>query len=117
MFLKFSLYWIGIHVVKQEVIVVDKDDTSEAGPSNSRTNTSTSANNDMPGIPPKPKGIFPTVKKIKSFVDFRKAKGKQWKKCVSSKNSDDEKSKERNVCINIVLLEWNIKERILFPLV
>lgn len=93
--------------MKQDVIVVDNDNTSEAGPSTSG------------GLPAKPRGLFPVVKTIKSLADYRKDKGKQWKKSVSSKLSDEKKlnakSKERDVCINIGLLEWNIKESLLKP--
>ena len=88
----------------QELIVVEKDDKAELG--------SPSASTQQPS---KPKGLFATVNKIKLFVDFRKAKGKQWKKSVSPKNSDEGKSKEHEVCINIGLLEWNYKENILKP--
>ncbi|CAB4011888.1 Hypothetical predicted protein [Paramuricea clavata] len=108
MFIKVFVF-VGIdHLAKQEIVVVEKD---EAGPSSSSRTS---------GLPTKPKGLFPTTKKIKSFAEYKKGKGKLWKKSVSSKNSDEDKlqvakSKERNVCINIGLLEWNIKESILKP--
>jgi len=92
---------------------LEKDDESEGGPSTS--NGRFRANNETLQPPSKPKGLFPTVKKIKSFSEFRKAKGKQWKKSVSPKSSDERKSKEREVCINIGLLEWNCNENILKP--
>lgn len=94
----------GLHIAKQELIVVEKDDEAELGVPSTSTQQ-----------PSKPKGLFPTGKKIKSFADFRKAKGKQWKKSVSPKNSDERRSKEREVCINIGLLEWNYKENVLKP--
>ena len=92
-----------------------KDNESEGGPSTSTGRLG--GNNDLPHQPSKPKGLFPTAKKIKSFAAFRKAKGKQWKKSVSPKDSDSDggKSKEREVCINIGLFDWNYKENILKP--
>jgi hypothetical protein len=107
-FIKVFVF-VGIdHLAKQEIVDVEKD---EAGPSSSSRTS---------GLPTKPKGLFPTTKKIKSFAEYKKGKGKQWKKSVSPKNSDEDKlqvakSKERDVCINIGLLEWNIKESILKP--
>ncbi|CAB4011627.1 HEG-like 1, partial [Paramuricea clavata] len=60
------------------------------------------------------------VEKDEAGPKYKKGKGKQWKKSASPKNSDEDKlqvanSKERDVCISIGLLEWNIKESILKP--
>ena len=104
---------LGKQTSSKEVTVVDKPETtSETGRSTSRANT-------FNGIPSKPHGLFPAVKKIKSFADFKKSKGKQWKKSVSTNSSHEnklnDKAKERDVCINIGLLEWNIKQNLLKP--
>lgn len=50
-------------------------------------------------------------KKVKSFNEFKKAKGKEWKSHVSKK----EKNMDGNVSINIGLYEWNCKDRKLKP--
>ncbi|XP_028412774.1 uncharacterized protein LOC114535677 [Dendronephthya gigantea] len=87
---------------------------SEEGPSTSFGKTTLDYSTQ--GVP---KGLHPTGRNIKSFADYRKAKGKQWKKSVSTKNPDKDKpntkSKERDVCINIGLLEWNSKDNVLKP--
>jgi hypothetical protein len=73
-FIKVFVF-VGIdHLAKQEIVDVEKD---EAGPSSSSSSRTS-------GLPTKPKGLFPTTKKIKSFSEYKKGKGKQWKKSVSN---------------------------------
>ena len=61
-FIKVFVF-VGIdHLAKQEIVDVEKD---EAGPSSSSRTS---------GLPTKPKGLFPTTKKIKSFAEYKKGK-------------------------------------------
>jgi hypothetical protein len=80
-FLKVFVF-VGIdHLAKQEIVDVEKD---EAGPSSSSRTS---------GLPTKPKGLFPTTKKIKSFAEYKKGKEKQWK----------------NLCHQKILMKTNFK--------
>ena len=59
----------------------------------------------MPG--PSTKSHVPTEKAPKSFLSFRKNKGKEWKSLVSKSDPGGKKRKEADVVINIGLMEWN----------
>ena len=54
-------------------------------------------------------------KKVKSFSEFRKSKGQQWKSLVSKTSEKKGKNKEGNVQISIGLFEWNLKHMKLKP--
>ena len=54
-------------------------------------------------------------KKVKSFSEFCKSKGKQWKSLVSKTSEKKGKNKEGNVQISIGLFEWNLKHMKLKP--
>ena len=54
-------------------------------------------------------------KKVKSFSEFHKSKGKQWKSLVSKTCGKKGKNPEGNVQIQIGLFEWNLKDMTLKP--
>ena len=54
-------------------------------------------------------------KKVKSFSEFHKSKGKQWKSLVSKTCGKKGKNPEGNVQIQIGLFEWNLKDMKLKP--
>lgn len=56
-------------------------------------------------VPQEP--IAEAKKKVKSFEEFRRSKGKQWKSLVSK--TSEKKGKNDKVQIIIALFEWNLK--------
>lgn len=56
---------------------------------------------------PSTESHVPTKKAPKSFLSFRKSKGKEWKSLVSKSDPGGKKRKEADVVVYIGLMEWN----------
>ena len=56
---------------------------------------------------PSTESHLPTKKAPKSFLRFRKSKGKEWKSLASKCDPGGKKSKEEDVVVYIGLMEWN----------
>ena len=56
---------------------------------------------------PSTESHVPTKKAPKSFLSFRKSKGKEWKSLVSKSDPGGKKRKEADVVVYISLMEWN----------
>ena len=56
---------------------------------------------------PSTESHVPTKKAPKSFLSFRKSKGKEWKSLVSKSHPGGKKRKEADVVVYIGLMEWN----------